>query len=55
MGKNRSSSKIIIVDDFLGQDEFMADIYKMAAPSGVEVVILTAEDGTSIPKQHFRR
>lgn len=44
MGKNRSSSKIIIVDDFLGQDEFMADIYKMAAPSGVEVVILTAED-----------
>ena len=42
--KIAQAQKIIIVDDFLGQDEFMADIYRMAAPSGVEVAILTAED-----------
>lgn len=37
------AEKIIIVDDFLGKDPFMTDIYKMAAPSGVEVTIMTVK------------
>lgn len=42
--KIAQAQKIVVVDDFLGQDEFMADVYRMAAPSGVEVAILTVED-----------
>lgn len=46
--KIAQAQKIIIVDDFLGQDEFMADIYRMAAPSGMEVEILTADEAGKI-------
>lgn len=42
--KIASANKIVIVDDILGQDEFMADIYRMAAPSGIEVDIKTAAE-----------
>lgn len=42
--KIADAKKIIIVDDFLGQDNFMADIYKMAAPSGIDVEILTTQE-----------
>lgn len=42
--KIAQAQTIIIVDDFLGQDDFMIDIYKMAAPSGVEVQILTTTE-----------
>ena len=42
--KIADAKKIIIVDDYLGQDSFMADIYKMAAPSGIDVEILTTEE-----------
>lgn len=45
--KIASANKIVIVDDVLGQDEFMASIYRMAAPSGVEVDILTASDAAA--------
>ena len=41
--KIAAAQKIIIVDDVLGQDSFMVDIYKMAAPSGIEVDIMSAE------------
>lgn len=34
------ANKIVIIDDSLGKDPFMADIYRMAAPAGVEVEIL---------------
>lgn len=33
------AKKVVIVDDALSQDDFMADIYSMAAPSGVKVEI----------------
>lgn len=33
---------ILIVDDFLGNDPFMADIYEMAAPPGTQVLIVDA-------------
>lgn len=45
--KIASANEIIIVDDMLGQDEFMASIYKMAAPSGVNVDIKTAADAAA--------
>lgn len=41
--KIANAKKIIIIDDILGQDSFMADIYKMAAPSGITVDILTSK------------
>ena len=37
--KIAAAQKILIVDDVLAQDSFMVDIYKMAAPSGVDVDI----------------
>lgn len=36
--------QILIVNDELANDEFMADIYAMAAPAGVEVKVLTKSD-----------
>lgn len=39
------ANKIIILDDNLGKDSFMVDIYKMAAPSGVDVEILDTTQG----------
>lgn len=41
--KLASANKILIVDDVLGADAFMASIYKMAAPSGMEVDIMTCD------------
>lgn len=37
------ANKIIIVDDILGQDPFMVDIYQMAAPAGVTVEIVDTD------------
>lgn len=45
--KIASANAILIVDDLLGQDEFMASIYKMAAPSGVSVNIMTTGDAAA--------
>lgn len=42
--KISQADTIIIVDNYLGQDPFMLDIYKMAAPSGVDIDILTCQD-----------
>lgn len=36
-----TTKKIIIVNNPLAEDDFMADIYKMAAPTGVEVEVIT--------------
>ena len=33
--------RIVLVDDVLGNDEFMSDIYKMAVPKGTDVDIVT--------------
>lgn len=45
--KIASANQIVIVDDVLGQDEFMASIYRMAAPSGVGVDIKTAAEAAA--------
>ncbi len=45
--KIASANSIVIVDDLLGADEFMASIYKMAAPSGVSVDIKTTSDAAA--------
>ncbi len=37
------ANRIIIVDDALANDEFMSDVYTMAAPKGVSVEILSIE------------
>lgn len=50
--KIAQAQKILIVDDYLGQDAFMADIYKMAAPNGIEVQILTAEEAAKGYKEN---
>ena len=35
--------RIVLVDDVLGNDEFMSDIYKMAVPKGKDVDIVTID------------
>lgn len=42
--KLANCQEILIVDDVLGQDPFMVSIYKMAAPSGIEVDIKSTAD-----------
>lgn len=49
--KIAAAQKILIVDDVLAQDSFMVDIYKMAAPSGVDVDIKSAEDVAAAYKE----
>lgn len=39
-----AANKIIVVNDELSQDDFMADIYVMAAPPGIEVEVLSEDD-----------
>ncbi len=39
-----SAEKIVVVNDPLSKDEFMADIYVMAAPPGIAVEVLTKAD-----------
>lgn len=39
-----AANRIIVVNDELSQDEFMADIYVMAAPPGIEVEVLSEDD-----------
>lgn len=42
-GSSRSN-EILIVDDELSQDEFMASIYEMSAPPGAKVRVLSVAD-----------
>lgn len=37
------AKEIVIVDDILGDDPFMADIYEMSAPQGIKVSIFHSE------------
>ena len=43
--------RIVLVDDVLGNDEFMSDIYKMAVPKGTAVVIVTVSKAKSVLDQ----
>ena len=45
--KVTQASRIVIVDDAVVRDEFMCKVMKMAAPTGMEVLILNLEDGMS--------
>lgn len=38
------ANQILIIDDHLSQDEFMSSIYVMAAPSGIDVRILSVNE-----------
>ena len=42
--KQANANRIIIVNDMLAKDEFLASVYKMAAPSNVKVDIFTVDD-----------
>ena len=39
-----SADRIIVVNDELAHDEFMADVYIMAAPQGMTVEVITVDD-----------
>lgn len=43
--------RIVLVDDILGNDEFMSDIYKMAVPKGTAVDIVTIERAKEVLDQ----
>ena len=43
--------RIVLVDDVLGNDEFMSDIYKMAVPKGTAVDIVTVNKAKSVLDQ----
>ena len=43
--------RIVLVDDVLGNDEFMSDIYKMAVPKGTAVDIVTVSKAKSVLDQ----
>ena len=43
--------RIVLVDDVLGNDEFMSDIYKMAVPKGTAVDIVTLSKAKSVLDQ----
>lgn len=45
--KHVVADTIIVVDDALAADEFMASIYTMAAPSDVEVLVYSVEKATN--------
>lgn len=40
--------RIVLVDDVLGNDEFMSDIYKMAVPKGTDVDIVTVDKAKEV-------
>lgn len=42
--KQANANRIIIVNDMLAKDEFLASVNKMAAPSNVKVDIFTVDD-----------
>ena len=42
--KQANANRIIIINDMLAKDEFLASVYKMAAPSNVKVHIFTIDD-----------
>lgn len=38
------ANKILIIDDELANNDFLAMVYKMAAPTGIEVIIATSKE-----------
>ena len=42
--KRSDANKIIVIDDPLSRDAFLAEVYTMSAPSGVEFIMTSIED-----------
>jgi len=40
--------KILVIDDSLASDSFMSEVLKMAAPSGVDILVLSAEQAKNM-------
>lgn len=38
------AKEVIIIDDALSKDEFMIEVFEMAAPSGVKLIVKSIED-----------
>lgn len=43
-------NEIVTIDDLTAKDDFMVDVFKMAAPKGVKIRILTVEQGIEMQK-----
>ena len=43
-----NAKKIVIIDDVLKKDAFLAKIFKMAAPTGIEVKIIGVEESMKV-------
>ncbi len=50
--KQTGANEILIIDDLLAKDEFMASIYKMAAPSDTPVLVKSVEEIVSEWKEN---
>lgn len=46
--KATSANKIIIIDDYLADEEFMVDIYKLSVPSDISIEIIKCEEANKI-------
>lgn len=52
--KSKNAEHILIVDDELANDDFLGMVYKMAAPAGYKVSILTVEGAISELKKESK-
>lgn len=42
--KQCDAKRIVIIDDKLSKDEFLGSVYKMAAPTGIKVDIISVDE-----------
>lgn len=49
--KKTRANQILIIDDAVAADEFMSEILKMSAPTGIEIVVTGLTDGVAFLKQ----
>lgn len=50
--KQTPADRIVIIDDQLSKDEFMADIYRMAAPPGMKVEVYSKDAAVAAWKEN---
>ncbi|MCF3944098.1 PTS system mannose/fructose/N-acetylgalactosamine-transporter subunit IIB [Oceanobacillus alkalisoli] len=50
--KVAGANRIVIIDDDLSEDDFMADIYVAAAPTGISIEILSVNEATQLWKEN---
>lgn len=49
--KQTGANKILIIDDELSKDVFMAEIYTMSAPPGIDVIIKSVDEAVQSYKE----